>query len=94
MLILLATYLFPLRIILLHRFPGYSWTISNCRVCHFHLGWKFRKVRKRSSGDNEVTEEDPSKPLVFWGLSSVTTEENVTPRRLNPSLRYYEYYGV
>lgn len=64
-----------------HRFPGYSWTISHCRTCHSHLGWKFRNVRKRSSSTDE-TEEDPNRPLVFWGLSSVTTDETVVPRRL------------
>mmetsp|Transcript_14121 Transcript_14121/g.20604 ORF Transcript_14121/g.20604 Transcript_14121/m.20604 type:complete len:741 (+) Transcript_14121:148-2370(+) len=25
-------------------FPGYSWTIANCSLCHNHLGWKFLPV--------------------------------------------------
>jgi hypothetical protein len=48
-------------------FPGYSWTITHCRYCHDHLGWKFQLVEKTMSSDE--------RPKQFWGLSgaSVTT---------------------
>ncbi|OXA50221.1 protein cereblon isoform X2 [Folsomia candida] len=37
-------------------FPGYSWTIAECRRCLNHLGWKFKAVGRL-------------KPQQFWGLS-------------------------
>ncbi|KAK3103864.1 hypothetical protein FSP39_022508 [Pinctada imbricata] len=27
-------------------FPGYAWTIINCRQCSFHMGWRFTATRK------------------------------------------------
>lgn len=45
-------------------FPGYSWTIANCRNCYSHLGWKFQLVHGTSSRRNL---ED--RPNEFWGLS-------------------------
>jgi cereblon len=36
-------------------FPGYAWTIANCR-CGCHLGWRFTAV------------EDSLLPRAFWGL--------------------------
>lgn len=57
-------------------FPGYSWTIAYCSICSDHLGWKFRKVKK---GDND----DHTRPKAFWGFSSITTDRNVTPRRVS-----------
>ncbi|XP_014676590.1 PREDICTED: protein cereblon-like isoform X2 [Priapulus caudatus] len=39
-------------------FPGYAWTILNCRGCHQHMGWKFTDV----SGDRRL------EPHQFWGL--------------------------
>ncbi|KAM4651178.1 protein cereblon isoform 2-T2 [Discoglossus pictus] len=38
-------------------FPGYAWTIAQCRVCGSHMGWKFSAVRKDLS------------PQRFWGLT-------------------------
>lgn len=38
-------------------FPGYAWTIAECRVCSHHMGWKFTACNKELS---------PSK---FWGLT-------------------------
>nr|DBA18447.1 TPA: hypothetical protein GDO54_016690 [Pyxicephalus adspersus] len=38
-------------------FPGYAWTIAQCRVCGSHMGWKFTAVRK------DLT------PHRFWGLT-------------------------
>ena len=36
-------------------FPGYKWTIVQCRLCANHLGWRFR---------------NPSlKPSTFYGLT-------------------------
>ena len=56
-------------------FPGYSWTIAYCSVCSDHLGWKFRRVGKSD-------EDDPDRPRAFWGFSSITTDDHVTPRRV------------
>lgn len=36
-------------------FPGYAWTIANCRRCGGHLGWRFTAVQAAT-------------PAVFWGL--------------------------
>lgn len=37
-------------------FPGYGWTIAQCRDCGNHLGWRF-------------TTKENLKPQVFWGLT-------------------------
>ncbi|KAG1659658.1 hypothetical protein FOA52_007245 [Chlamydomonas sp. UWO 241] len=37
-------------------FPGYAWTIANCRTCRDHLGWRF---------DASVPGLVPAR---FWGL--------------------------
>ncbi|RUS71602.1 hypothetical protein EGW08_020637 [Elysia chlorotica] len=44
-------------------FPGYAWTIVQCKHCHHHMGWKFTATKKNLS------------PRKFWGLcrSSVKT---------------------
>lgn len=47
-------------------------------VCHDHLGWKFRKVGQRSDENDDL-----DRPKLFWGFSSVTTDErDVQPRRV------------
>ncbi|XP_064162418.1 protein cereblon-like isoform X1 [Anguilla rostrata] len=38
-------------------FPGYAWTIAQCRTCGSHMGWKFTATRKDMS------------PQRFWGLT-------------------------
>ncbi|XP_056660527.1 protein cereblon isoform X8 [Monodelphis domestica] len=38
-------------------FPGYAWTIAQCRVCSSHIGWKFTATKKDMS------------PQKFWGLT-------------------------
>lgn len=38
-------------------FPGYAWTIAQCRHCHRHMGWKFTAA------------EPDLKPVKFWGLT-------------------------
>ncbi|XP_072178020.1 protein cereblon-like [Diadema setosum] len=38
-------------------FPGYAWTILQCRNCTSHLGWKFTAVERRL------------RPEKFWGLT-------------------------
>ncbi|XP_046852634.1 protein cereblon-like isoform X2 [Xenia sp. Carnegie-2017] len=38
-------------------FPGYAWTIAECKACGSHMGWKFTAVNKKLI---------PSK---FWGLT-------------------------
>ncbi|XP_078339772.1 protein cereblon-like [Crassostrea virginica] len=52
-------------------FPGYAWTIAQCRRCAFHIGWKFTATRK------DLT------PQKFYGLTRASvmpglhqTEEN------------------
>ncbi|KAL4226760.1 hypothetical protein ACF0H5_014740 [Mactra antiquata] len=37
-------------------FPGYAWTIAQCKRCSNHMGWKFTTKRKDLS------------PQKFWGL--------------------------
>jgi len=60
-------------------FPGYSWQISYCAICHDHLGWKFRKVNQRS----DENDYDLDRPKSFWGFSSVTTDDrDAQPRRV------------
>lgn len=53
-------------------FPGYSWTIAYCNICHSHLGWKFDLVSTKGESSRN-SEED--RPEFFWGLSgaSITT---------------------
>uniref|UniRef100_A0A8C9L7T9 Protein cereblon n=1 Tax=Pavo cristatus TaxID=9049 RepID=A0A8C9L7T9_PAVCR len=38
-------------------FPGYAWTIAQCRICGSHMGWKFTATKKDMS------------PQKFWGLT-------------------------
>lgn len=38
-------------------FPGYAWTIAQCRICGSHMGWKFTATKKDLS------------PPRFWGLT-------------------------
>ncbi|KAI1892736.1 hypothetical protein AGOR_G00136610 [Albula goreensis] len=38
-------------------FPGYAWTIAQCRTCSSHMGWKFTAAKKVLS------------PQRFWGLT-------------------------
>uniref|UniRef100_A0AAY4A1A5 Protein cereblon n=1 Tax=Denticeps clupeoides TaxID=299321 RepID=A0AAY4A1A5_9TELE len=38
-------------------FPGYAWTIAQCRACGSHMGWKFSAVKKDLIPQN------------FWGLT-------------------------
>ncbi|XP_032997077.1 protein cereblon isoform X1 [Lacerta agilis] len=38
-------------------FPGYAWTIAECRICGSHIGWKFTSTKKDMS------------PQKFWGLT-------------------------
>ncbi|XP_028405727.1 protein cereblon-like [Dendronephthya gigantea] len=38
-------------------FPGYAWTIAECRHCGKHMGWKFTAVNKKLV------------PNKFWGLT-------------------------
>lgn len=44
-------------------FPGYAWTIAQCRRCNSHMGWKFTSTMKEL------------KPQKFWGL----TRSSVVP---------------
>ncbi|XP_022102468.1 LOW QUALITY PROTEIN: protein cereblon-like [Acanthaster planci] len=38
-------------------FPGYAWTILQCRHCDGHMGWKFTAAKRKL------------KPEMFWGLT-------------------------
>ncbi|KAJ4926646.1 hypothetical protein JOQ06_014395 [Pogonophryne albipinna] len=38
-------------------FPGYAWTIAQCRTCGSHMGWRFTASKKHLS------------PPRFWGLT-------------------------
>ncbi|XP_038054196.1 protein cereblon-like isoform X2 [Patiria miniata] len=38
-------------------FPGYAWTILQCRRCTRHMGWKFTAAKRKL------------KPEMFWGLT-------------------------
>ncbi|KAJ6668266.1 hypothetical protein lerEdw1_015643 [Lerista edwardsae] len=38
-------------------FPGYAWTVAECRICGSHMGWKFTATKKGLS------------PQKFWGLT-------------------------
>lgn len=37
-------------------FPGYGWTVANCKTCGIHMGWKFTAVN------------ESLRPKSFWGL--------------------------
>jgi len=39
-------------------FPGYAWTIANCKRCGSHLGWKF----------TEAVQGSGLRPSSFWGV--------------------------
>lgn len=54
-------------------FPGFSWTIMNCGICHSHLGWKFNIVDVNTF----VTED---RPRFFYGLST-SQVATVVPER-------------
>ena len=62
-------------------FPGYAWTITNCGLCGFHLGWKFNKTNsstRRASGD---------RPSQFFGLRAGQIQSKVPTRRVSASIR-------
>nr|XP_060487579.1 protein cereblon isoform X6 [Panthera onca] len=55
-------------------FPGYAWTIAQCRICASHIGWKFTATKKDMS------------PQKFWGLTRSAllptipdTEDEISP---------------
>ncbi|XP_021928619.1 protein cereblon isoform X2 [Zootermopsis nevadensis] len=54
-------------------FPGYAWTIAECRYCQKHMGWKFTATQKLM------------KPQKFWGIcrrsivTKLLTEEDLKP---------------
>ncbi|XP_074645118.1 protein cereblon-like isoform X2 [Tubulanus polymorphus] len=39
-------------------FPGYAWTIAECKNCSDHMGWRFTVVNKKQG----------LKPEMFWGI--------------------------
>ncbi|CAD5124891.1 DgyrCDS13143 [Dimorphilus gyrociliatus] len=58
-------------------FPGYGWTIAQCKHCGHHLGWRF-------------TTKEKLKPQVFWGLTRGSLEPGLNPRP-EDSLRNSEW---
>ncbi|XP_073087055.1 protein cereblon isoform X4 [Manis javanica] len=58
-------------------FPGYAWTIAQCRICASHIGWKFTATKKDMS------------PQKFWGLTRSAllptipdTEDDISPDKV------------
>ncbi|XP_049791902.1 protein cereblon [Schistocerca nitens] len=49
-------------------FPGYGWTIAQCRQCHKHMGWKFTAVKKGL------------KPDTFWCLCRRSLAPKLSPQ--------------
>ncbi|CAL9704486.1 unnamed protein product [Knipowitschia caucasica] len=48
-------------------FPGYAWTIAQCRSCGSHMGWKFTATKKDLS------------PTRFWGLTRSALLPRIPP---------------
>lgn len=48
-------------------FPGYAWTVAQCRTCRSHMGWKFTATKKDLS------------PLRFWGLTRSALLPRIPP---------------
>uniref|UniRef100_A0A8C9IAT2 Protein cereblon n=1 Tax=Piliocolobus tephrosceles TaxID=591936 RepID=A0A8C9IAT2_9PRIM len=55
-------------------FPGYAWTVAQCKICASHIGWKFTATKKDMS------------PQKFWGLTRSAllptipdTEDEISP---------------
>ncbi|XP_072308825.1 protein cereblon isoform X1 [Eucyclogobius newberryi] len=48
-------------------FPGYAWTIAQCRTCGSHMGWKFTATKKDLS------------PQRFWGLTRSALLPRIPP---------------
>lgn len=51
-------------------FPGYAWTICQCKSCHRHMGWLFT-VSSKDLG---------LKPKKFWGLTRSALEPFVSDK--------------
>ncbi|TKC44865.1 hypothetical protein EI555_015731, partial [Monodon monoceros] len=58
-------------------FPGFAWTIAQCRICASHIGWKFTATKKDMS------------PQKFWGLTRSAllptipdTEDDISPDKI------------
>ena len=54
-------------------FPGYAWTICQCKRCHRHMGWLF------TASSKDVT----VKPKKFWGLTRSGLEPFVSDKFIN-----------
>ncbi|XP_054336085.1 protein cereblon isoform X2 [Pongo pygmaeus] len=58
-------------------FPGYAWTVAQCKICASHIGWKFTATKKDMS------------PQKFWGLTRSAllptipdTEDELSPDKV------------
>jgi len=50
-------------------FPGYAWTIANCRRCYHHLGWRFTILpEEEEEGSIDIYRH----PKTFWGFSAMS----------------------
>uniref|UniRef100_A0A2K5LN57 Protein cereblon n=1 Tax=Cercocebus atys TaxID=9531 RepID=A0A2K5LN57_CERAT len=61
-------------------FPGYAWTVAQCKICASHIGWKFTATKKDMS------------PQKFWGLTRSAllptipdTEDEISPDKVSRS---------
>ncbi|GMI15177.1 hypothetical protein TrVE_jg7584 [Triparma verrucosa] len=57
-------------------FPGYAWTITYCRVCGDHLGWKFTLVQGSMGAMEAEQREDAVKH--FFGIRGSALVEDAT----------------
>ena len=67
-------------------FPGYAWTICNCGLCGFHLGWKFDWV-----GDDEAM--TATRPAQFFGLRATQVESKVPRQTIHHHFRAHQSHG-
>ncbi|KAJ8963546.1 hypothetical protein NQ314_005551 [Rhamnusium bicolor] len=58
-------------------FPGYAWTIMQCKTCNNHLGWRFTSTMLR--------------PSCFYGLAK-SGFKVVIHKRTTPECEFPEYY--
>ncbi|WAR25543.1 CRBN-like protein [Mya arenaria] len=55
-------------------FPGYAWTIAQCKRCSNHMGWKFTATRK------------DLQPQKFWGLCRTSLAPGISDPDENPDV--------
>ena len=76
-------------------FPGYSWTVAHCSICHTHIGWKFQPVnfgqdrRRRGRGER-------SRCRSRWMGEGISREGIVNSRTTGSdfTVRPMAFYGI